>query len=339
MTKISELDPLHTGFTPTLDLISVVHNGKTYSMRVSDFQMAIDGSTYLPTSGGQLTGPLYLYDIPRFDQEAATKGYVDSHVPIGGPFLPISGGQMLGNLSLVGDPVEGLDAASKSYVDTLMAATASGGVTVMEYTIKTVMASGDPGTGAITFNASNQSDATALYVDQVSNAGRDWTLLLMALKVGQKISIQPIADHSRVARWTIAAPAEDMGGYTILHVTPVSATGFPLPNNTTVAVAVLGDTAAEFLPLSGGTMQGGISFGQRFGANLTDLTQHISLFDGWGGFNITGNSLNVIAGSTNVLSSDGGWLYAKVPITLPRTPTSDWEAVPRIMSILISRQS
>jgi hypothetical protein len=328
MTKISELDPLHE-FTPTLDLIPVVHAGKTYSMRVSDFQISAEGSTFLPTTGGYLTGPLYLYDLPTFPNEAATKGYVDSHVQAGGPFLPISGGQMLGNLSLVGDPQESLDAASKSYVDSLMAATASGGVTVMEYTIKTVIASGDPGTGAINFNVSNQSDATALYIDQVSNAGRDWTLLLMALKVGQKVSIQPLGDHNRVARWTIAAPSEDMSGYTILHVTPVSATGFPLPNNTTVAIAIQGDTVAEFLPLSGGTMQGGISFGQRFGANLTDLTQHISLYDGWGGFNVTGNSLNMIAGSVNVLSSDGSWLYAKAPIYLPRTPIDPWEAAPK----------
>ena len=328
MTKISELDPLHE-FTPTLDLLAVVHKGKTYSMRVSDFAISVDGSSYLPTTGGYVTGPLYLYDNPTFPLEAATKGYVDSHVQEGGPFLPVSGGQMLGSLSLVGDPILGLDAASKSYVDSLVAATAAGGVTVMEYTLRTQIASGDPGKGNLQFNASNQSDATQLYIDQVSNAGRDWTNLLLALQVGQQISIQSIADHNRIARWTVSDPSEDMNGYTIVHVTPLNSLGFPLPNSTTVAIAILGKQAQDYLPLSGGTMQGGISFGQRFGGSDTDLTQHISLYDGWGGFNITSGSLNIIAASKSVLSADGNWLFAHSPIYLPRLPIDPWEAVPK----------
>jgi len=100
MTKISELDPLHTGFTPTLDLIPVVHAGKTWSMRVSDFQVSIDGSNFLPISGGSLTGPLYAYDHPAFDLEVATKFYVDNKIATGGDFLPLTGGTLTGPLHI-----------------------------------------------------------------------------------------------------------------------------------------------------------------------------------------------------------------------------------------------
>jgi hypothetical protein len=58
--KISELDPLSSGFTPTLDIIAVVHKGKTWSMRISDLRLSTEGANFLPTTGGTLTGPLYL---------------------------------------------------------------------------------------------------------------------------------------------------------------------------------------------------------------------------------------------------------------------------------------
>jgi hypothetical protein len=47
---------------------------------------------------------------PTLTTDAATKGYVDT-------FLPLNGGTMLGDLSLKGDPATALQAATKQYVD------------------------------------------------------------------------------------------------------------------------------------------------------------------------------------------------------------------------------
>ena len=62
-----------------------------------------NGATWtgvLPLAGGALTGPLTLAADPAVALGAATKQYVDAHVPTGGPFLPISGGTMTGALTL-----------------------------------------------------------------------------------------------------------------------------------------------------------------------------------------------------------------------------------------------
>jgi hypothetical protein len=57
--KISELDVLTSGFTPTTDVVPILHAGKNYSMRVVDFgggsggggggdfpEAPVDGLTY-----------------------------------------------------------------------------------------------------------------------------------------------------------------------------------------------------------------------------------------------------------------------------------------------------
>jgi hypothetical protein len=60
------------------------------------------GWLFLPTAGGQMSGPLELVDDPVTEIEAATKRYVDMlfavGVPPGGPYLPTSGGAVTGPL-------------------------------------------------------------------------------------------------------------------------------------------------------------------------------------------------------------------------------------------------
>jgi hypothetical protein len=103
---------------------------------------------FLPISGGKMTGPLTLAANPVASLDAATKQYVDSHVPTGGGIpeaptdgntygrgsaawktvLPTTGGTLSGPLTLAADPVSALAAATKQYVDTNIMAII-GGVT------------------------------------------------------------------------------------------------------------------------------------------------------------------------------------------------------------------
>jgi hypothetical protein len=69
-------------------------------------------------------------------------------------------------------------------------------------------------------------------------------------------------------------------------------------------------------------MGGGISFGQRTAASSTDNTGHISLYDGWGGFNITGGNLNVVAGNALNMSFQGSSATMQVPLYLAADPTA-----------------
>lgn len=266
--KISELDPLISGFTPTLDLVPVVHAGKTYSMRISDFQLSTEGSAFLPTTGGYLSGPLYLYAAPSDPLEAATKAYVDAHISTGGDFLPITGGDLEGPLHLSRDPLDTNEAVTKSYTDALFSDAAIGGVSVLEYNLRTVTTFADPGPGNMAFNNATQEEATMLFIDQVSGAGRDWTNLLLGLRVGQKISIQSIVDHNRVARFVVSGTALNQGGWTTVPVTPAGATGFPLGNNTNVAIAILGMNSDLWLPLEGGTLTGPLHITHPTDANI-----------------------------------------------------------------------
>lgn len=58
--------------------------------------------SFLPLSGGTLSGPLILSGDPTLSLGAATKHYVDTSPPFGGPFLSLSGGKLTGLLSLTG---------------------------------------------------------------------------------------------------------------------------------------------------------------------------------------------------------------------------------------------
>ena len=75
----------------------------------------ITGS-YLPLTGGTLTGALILAADPGAALGAATKQYVDGKVTAA-PFLPLAGGTLTGKLTLSGPPTNALDAATKAYAD------------------------------------------------------------------------------------------------------------------------------------------------------------------------------------------------------------------------------
>ena len=110
-------------------------------------------ASYVPTTGGTMTGSLVLNGDPTSAQQAADKHYVDDSV---GSLLPLSGGSLTGPLMLASDPTSASPAATKGYVD------ANGG------------------NSAAALAAANAAQATAnaaLPADKVGVAGasRRWT--------------------------------------------------------------------------------------------------------------------------------------------------------------------
>ena len=81
----------------------------------SDITAAL--ASYLPLTGGALTGALALAADPVSAAQAATKNYVDGKFAVAGQgiFLPIAGGTLTGALTLAGDPVGNLQPATKQY--------------------------------------------------------------------------------------------------------------------------------------------------------------------------------------------------------------------------------
>jgi hypothetical protein len=83
---------------------------------------------------------------------------------------------------------------------------------------------------------------------------------------------------------------------------------------------------------AGLTLNGfGADFGSRLANGPLDMSLHISLFGGWGGFSVTGGSLNVIAGGQLALTFNGPGIDVQpgVSLYLSRDPVQPTEAVPK----------
>jgi hypothetical protein len=98
---------------------------------------------------------------------------------------------------------------------------------------------------------------------------------------------------------------------------------------TTNIIPIAGSGA--FLPLSGGRLSGGLSFGVATVSNPTDMSRHISLFDGWGGFSITGGTLNLVSGGMLTMLFQGATatMGTGVGLYLDHDPVNATEAVPK----------
>jgi hypothetical protein len=73
----------------------------------------------------------------------------------------------------------------------------------------------------------------------------------------------------------------------------------------------------------------GLSFGSTTVGSATDMSRHISLFDGWGGFSMTSGSLNIIAAGNIAFQLDGSTNFSRLWLSLPGDPTSALFAVPK----------
>ena len=87
----------------------------------------------------------------------------------------------------------------------------------------------------------------------------------------------------------------------------------------------------NYLALAGGIMSGGIDFGSRLVTDPLDLSQHITLYEGWGGLSITSGWLNLVAGSQTVMGFNGPDIFVGSGVTLhlDHDPTSALEAATR----------
>lgn len=123
----------------------------------------IAANSGLPTTGGTMTGYLFLNADPASNLGAATKQYVDTGVAgstaIANAALPKSGGTMTGPIVLSGNPTASLQAATKQYVDTFVPLAGNATMT------GPLILSGDP--------ANANGAATKNYVDSnfVSKSG------------------------------------------------------------------------------------------------------------------------------------------------------------------------
>lgn len=84
----------------------------------------VNTSTFLPTTGGTMSGFLTLNGNPSNANHAANKAYVDTKfaaVPSSNDKLPLTGGSLSGPLYLSGSPSGANQAATKSYVDNQIA--------------------------------------------------------------------------------------------------------------------------------------------------------------------------------------------------------------------------
>ena len=94
-----------------------------------------------------------------------------------------------------------------------------------------------------------------------------------------------------------------------------------------------------FLPLAGGTLTGGLSFGAATGASISDISRHLTLHTAGYGLGITGNRLNLVTptsattsfvvGGADKLTVANAAITANVPVTLPANPTANLQAAPK----------
>jgi hypothetical protein len=100
-----------TGF---LTLPSNTPTNQTHAATKKYVDDKVPINAFLPLSGGNVTGPLYI-QAPTIDTNPATKAYVDSKL-VTGNFVRLSGDTMTGNLSVL-EPLLDNHAATKKYVD------------------------------------------------------------------------------------------------------------------------------------------------------------------------------------------------------------------------------
>jgi hypothetical protein len=109
----------------------------------------------------------------------------------------------------------------------------------------------------------------------------------------------------------------DTGGLYPLN----TVTSTPQPRDNSDAVA---NTAWVRANLSGHSE--GISFGGATVTDPIDLSRHISLYDGWGGFSVTSGALNVVSGGGLAMTFGGNSVSSFYPLMLSRDPVITNEA-------------
>ncbi|QNR51975.1 tailspike protein [Streptomyces phage phiRKBJ001] len=196
-------------------------------------------TVFVRKAGDTMTGALTLFGAPTQDLHAATKKYVDDHIPDTSDFVDKDGDTMLGELVLFGDPTVALGAAPKQYVDAEAAAAQAAAEATAA--AESVSLSGDTMTGPLVLNddpIDALGAATKQYVDQ---AEADAVTAATAAAAAESVSLS--GDTMTGPLILSGAPATGLGAATKDYADQVGADA--------EAAA-----AAESVSLSGDTMTG-----------------------------------------------------------------------------------
>lgn len=237
-------------------------------------------TVFVRKAGDTMTGALTLSGAPTQDLHAATKKYVDDHIPDTSDFVQRGGDTMLGELVLSGDPTVALGAAPKQYVDqaeadAVTAATAAAAAESVSLSGDTMtgplILSGAPATGlgAATKDYADQVGAdaeAAAAAESVSLSGDTMTgpLVLnadpsLALGAATKQYVdQAQADaEAAAAAESVSLSGDTMTGPLVLNADPSLALGAATKQYVDAAQAAAEANAdAESVSLSGDTMTG-----------------------------------------------------------------------------------
>lgn len=155
--------------------------------------------SYLPLSGGTLTGNLQLARDPTTNLQAATKQYVDNHVPDLSGYLPLSGGTLTGNLT------------APTFIGNLSgnASSATNADTVDGYHASSFGLSGmAPSTD---YNKITSSGFYRVNASYTNSPGKDWGQLIVCHGGGDTIT-QIYGDYSSGTLYTRSGNPTDVGG-------------------------------------------------------------------------------------------------------------------------------
>jgi len=102
-----------------------------------------------------------------------------------------------------------------------------------QWRFDTTTAAADPGANLVRFNNATFGSITALYLDDLSQAGQDWSTIFATLEAGDFICFHSRDRSSIACLFQLSADATDSSGYFTLSVTPIDGT---IPSNNELLV-------------------------------------------------------------------------------------------------------
>jgi hypothetical protein len=236
----------------------------------------------------------------------------------GGPFLPLSGGNLTGQLAVGGNGIAyfgfgslvafGWDGAHVlASIDGTGSPGALVSLTELDALAGVLTLCGEYDAATDTVIPSRNIGPGPLPPASAANEG--WYLIVTTGGTG--IGNAPPGANFTVGDWVVSNGIAWI--WLDLHQPATVAA------NVEVLPAVIGQTNVQsalqtlaasvaggpFLPLTGGGLSGGLSFGATVVTNPADLTRHIQLYDAYTGLSVTGGRLNIVsAGVTVFVSGD-----------------------------------
>jgi hypothetical protein len=110
--------------------------------------------------------------------------------------------------------------------------------TFYPYRTNTTPGTGDPGTGLVSWNATNQLAATQIQINHIDQNNVDIDIFLALLSVGDTVTIQDRSNSANFQRWTVSGTPVPQTGYVQVPVT-LDAGSWSAPNNHQIIVAFL----------------------------------------------------------------------------------------------------